>query len=203
MEERNTNFYINDGLIMQGEQIDTSVAVKIALDHGWSSIKGEHIFMETLVSPVDYTPLTNSGLLEYRGKKYIIGQGRLGKQATKTENDNYFLLTLAGIAKELGYQRLEKTTHVELYAGVPLTMFGAERKAFREYLWHKEQLSFTFEGVHYCFYLDKVKIYAQCYAAIANRMGDMNRLRCVDLGSWTMDVLSVKDKIPMDKDAYT
>ena len=31
----------------------------------------------------------------------------------------------------------------------------------------------------------------------------MNRLRCVDLGSWTMDVLSVKDKVPIDKDAYT
>lgn len=202
-EERNTNYYTVDGLIMQGEHMDASAPVKIALDHGWSSIKGEHIFMENLVTPVDYTPLTNNGLLEYRGRKYIIGQGRLGKQATKTENDNYFLLTLAGIAKELSYQRLEKTTHVELYACVPLTMFGAERKAFREYLWHKEQLSFTFEGVHYCFYLDKVKIYAQCYAAIANRMGDMNRLRCVDLGSWTMDVLSVKDKVPMDKAAYT
>ena len=202
-EERNTNYYAVDGLIMQGEHMDVSTPVKIALDHGWSSIKGEHIFMENLVTPVDYTPLTNNGLLEYRGRKYIIGQGRMGKQATKTENDNYFLLTLAGIAKELSYQRIEKTTHVELYAGVPLTMFGAERKAFREYLWHKEQLSFTFEGVHYCFYLDKVKIYAQCYAAIANRMGDMNRLRCVDLGSWTMDVLSVKDKVPMDKDAYT
>lgn len=159
--------------------------------------------MENLVTQVDYTPLTNNGLLEYRGRKYIIGQGRLGKQATKTENDNYFLLTLAGIAKELNYHKREKTTHVELYAGVPLTMFGAERKAFREYLWHKEQLSFNFEGVHYCFYLDKVKIYAQCYAAIANRIGDMNRLRCVDLGSWTMDVLSVKDKVPIDKDAYT
>ena len=159
--------------------------------------------MENLVTQVDYTPLTNNGLLEYRGRKYIIGQGRLGKQATKTENDNYFLLTLAGIAKELNYQKREKTTHVELYVGVPLTMFGAERKAFREYLWHKEQLSFNFEGVHYCFYLDKVKIYAQCYAAIANRIGDMNRLRCVDLGSWTMDVLSVKDKVPIDKDAYT
>ena len=113
-------------------------AVKIALDHGWSSIKGEHIFMETSVVPVEYTPLTNNGLLEYRGRKYIVGQGRLGKQATKTENDNYFLLTLAGIAKELRYQGLEKTTHVELYAGVPLTMFGVERKEFREYLWHKE-----------------------------------------------------------------
>lgn len=202
-EKRNINYYAVDGLIMQGEHVDVNVPIKIALDHGWSSIKGEHIFMENLVTPVDYTPLTNNGLLEYRGRKYIIGQGRMGKQATKTENGNYFLLTLAGIAKELSYQRLEKTTHVELYAGVPLTMFGAERKAFREYLWHKEQLSFTFEGVHYCFYLDKVKIYAQCYAAIANRMGDMNSLRCVDLGSWTMDVLSVKDKVPMDKDAYT
>lgn len=202
-EKRNINYYAVDGLIMQGEHVDVNVPIKIALDHGWSSIKGEHIFMENLVTQVDYTPLTNNGLLEYRGRKYIIGQGRLGKQATKTENDNYFLLTLAGIAKELNYQKREKTTHVELYAGVPLTMFGAERKAFREYLWHKEQFSFNFEGVHYCFYLDKVKIYAQCYAAIANRMGDMNRLRCVDLGSWTMDVLSVKDKIPMDKDAYT
>ena len=201
-EKRNINYYAVDGLIMQGEHVDVNVPIKIALDHGWSSIKGEHIFMENLVTPVDYTPLTNNGLLEYRGRKYIIGQGRLGKQATKTENDNYFLLTLAGIAKELNYHKREKTTHVELYAGVPLTMFGAERKAFREYLWHKEQLSFNFEGVHYCFYLDKVKIYAQCYAAIANRMGDMNRLRCVDLGSWTMDVLSVKDKVSMDKDAY-
>ena len=75
--------------------------VRIALDHGWSSIKGEHTFMETSVVPVEYTPLTNHGLLEYKGKKYIVGQGRLGKQATKTENENYFLLTLAGIAKEL------------------------------------------------------------------------------------------------------
>lgn len=181
----------------------TMAPVKIALDHGWSSIKGEHIFMETSVVQVDYTPLTNHGLLEYKGQKYIVGQGRLGKQATKTENENYFLLTLAGIAKELQYQGKTQTEHVELYAGVPLTLFGAERKEFRDYLWHKERISFTFEGVHYSIFIDKVKIYAQCYAAVANRMGDLDRLRCVDLGSWTLDVLSVRDRIPMDKDAYT
>ena len=152
---------------------------------------------------MDYTPLTNHGLLEYKGQKYIVGQGRLGKQATKTENENYFLLTIAGIAKELQYQGKTRTEHVELYAGVPLTLFGAERKEFRDYLWHKERISFTFEGVHYSIFIDKVKIYAQCYAAIANRMGDLDRLRCIDLGSWTLDVLSVRDRIPMDKDAYT
>lgn len=131
----------------------TMVPVKIALDHGWSSIKGEHTFMETSVVPVDYEPLTKNGLLEYKGKKYIVGQGRLGKQATKTENENYFLLTLAGIVKELQYQGKAGAEHVELYAGVPLTLFGAERKEFRDYLWHKERLSFTFEGVHYSLWI--------------------------------------------------
>ena len=197
------DFMMNGIYSRENELKAENAPVKIALDHGWSSIKGEHIFMETSVVPVDYTPLTNHGLLEYKGQKYIVGQGRLGKQATKTENENYFLLTLAGIAKELQYQGKTQTEHVELYAGVPLTLFGAERKEFRDYLWHKERISFSFEGVHYSFFMDKVKIYAQCYAAIANRMGDMDRLRCVDLGSWTLDVLSVRDRIPMDKDAYT
>ena len=107
----------------------TMAPVKIALDHGWSSIKGEHTFMETSIVPVDYEPLTKNGLLEYKGKKYIVGQGRLGKQATKTENENYFLLTLAGIAKELQYQGKTAASHVELYAGVPLTLFGASMMA--------------------------------------------------------------------------
>lgn len=110
---------------------------------------------------------------------------------------------LAGIAKELCYQGLEKTTHVVLYVGVPLTFFGVEGKVFCEYLWHKEHFSFNFKGVQYCFYLEKVKIYAQCYTAVSNCMGNMSRLRCVYLGSWTMAVLSLKDKVPMDKDAYT
>ena len=46
----------------------TMAPVKIALDHGWSSIKGEHTFMETSVVPVDYEPLTKNGLLNIRGK---------------------------------------------------------------------------------------------------------------------------------------
>lgn len=129
-EGRNINYYTNDALIMQGEQIDASASVKIALDHGWSSIKGEHIFMENLVTPVDYTPLTNNGLLEYRGRKYIIGQGRLGKQATKTENNNYFLLTLAGIAKELSYQKHEKATHVDYMPGYHLRCLVQREKHF-------------------------------------------------------------------------
>lgn len=38
-EKRNINYYAVDGLIMQGEHVDVNVPIKIALDHGWSSIK--------------------------------------------------------------------------------------------------------------------------------------------------------------------
>ena len=48
----------------------TMAPVKIALDHGWSSIKGEHIFMETSVVPVDYTPKQKTDLIEQLLKEW-------------------------------------------------------------------------------------------------------------------------------------
>ena len=58
------DFMMNSIYMRKNELKAENEPVKIALDHGWSSIKGEHIFMETSVVPVDYTPLTNHGLLE-------------------------------------------------------------------------------------------------------------------------------------------
>ncbi|MFR8448990.1 MAG: hypothetical protein ACLVB0_00070 [Fusicatenibacter saccharivorans] len=159
--------------------------------------------METSVVPVDYTPLTNHGLLEYKGQKYIVGQGRLGKQATKTENENYFLLTLAGIAKELQYQGKHKQSMWNYMQECHLHCLVLRERNFVIICGIRKEFLLPLKGVHYSIFIDKVKIYAQCYAAIANRMGDLDRLRCIDLGSWTLDVLSVRDRIPMDKDAYT
>ena len=57
----------------------TMAPVKIALDHGWSSIKGEHTFMETSIVPVDMSLLPRTDFWSIKGKKYIVGQGRLWK----------------------------------------------------------------------------------------------------------------------------
>lgn len=48
-EKRNINYYAVDGLIMQGEHVDVNVPIKIALDHGWSSIK-ENTFLWRILS---------------------------------------------------------------------------------------------------------------------------------------------------------
>lgn len=87
----------------------------------------------------DFTELqtmsaTKDNLLEFRGRKYVIGQGRMGKQETKTENENYYLLTLAAIAMELRERTEAKTVKVNLAVGVPLTLYGKEKKEFKNYL---------------------------------------------------------------------
>lgn len=80
----------------------------------------QSIEKEGVIVPALARPKADGGyeLIAGHRRKYIVGQGRLGKQATKTENENYFLLTLAGIAKELQYQGKTQTEYVELYAGV-------------------------------------------------------------------------------------
>ena len=84
------------------------------------------------------------------------------------ENDNYYLLTLAAIAKEIK-QRDEKTEcSVKLAAGLPLAGFGREKKPFREYLLRSSQpVCFKFEGIPYKVTIEDVKLFPQGYSAIA------------------------------------
>ena len=49
----------------------------------------------------------------------------------------------------------------------------------------------------------KVRVFAQCHAAIANRMEGMDRLTAVDCGSWTLDIMSVVNKVPVLDECHT
>ncbi len=66
------------------------------------------------------------------------------------ENDNYYLLTLAAIAKEIQQRGEKRECAVILGAGLPLAGFGREKKVFREHLFRSSQpVSFKFEGISY------------------------------------------------------
>lgn len=49
----------------------------------------------------------------------------------------------------------------------------------------------------------KVRVFAQCHAAIANRMEGMDRVTAVDCGSWTLDIMSVVNKVPVLDECHT
>ena len=177
--------------------------ILIAIDHGWSSIKTPSIIFENGITELQTMPATKDNLLEFRGRKYVIGQGRMGKQETKTENESYYLLTLAAIAKELRKRTGAKVVKVNLAVGVPLTLYGKEKKEFKNYLRANDKVSFYYEGDRYVVHFGKVRVFAQCHAAIANRMEGMDRLTAVDCGSWTLDIMSVVNKVPVLDECHT
>ena len=86
----------------------------------------------------------------------------------KMENDNYYLLTLAAIAKEIKQRGGATECSVNIAAGLPLAGFGREKKPFREYLLRSSQpVSYRFEGIPYKITIEDVKLVPQGYSAIA------------------------------------
>ena len=74
-------------------------------------------------------------MLTYGGRYYVVGSGRQPLQRDKTQTEDYYLLTLAAIAKELEHRGAEHTASIHLAAGLPLTSFGRDKKSFRSYLY--------------------------------------------------------------------
>ena len=85
---------------------------------------------------------------------------------SKVENENFYLLTLVAIAKELEI-RGKNEANVVLAVGLPLTRFSAERTPFIDYLSKNRDVVFGFEQKLYKIHILNVLVYPQCYAAIA------------------------------------
>ena len=120
----------------------------IGVDHGYYAVKTRHFSFPAGITAYRYEPYTLQNTLEYQGKYYVCGTGRQPILRNKMENDNYYLLTLAAIAKEIQQRGEKRECAVNLSAGLPLAGFGREKKVFREYLFRSSQpVSFKFEGI--------------------------------------------------------
>ena len=148
--------------------MDNKVEV-IGIDHGWSGMKTVHEVFTSGCKEISTEPAFTENLLEFGGKYYKIGSRRLEVKDTKVTDENYYMLTLAAVEKELKI-RGRKTAHVLLAVGLLLTRFGDEKKDFVSYLSKKKEVSFTFEKEKYHIFIDNVCVYPQCYAAVIDRI---------------------------------
>ena len=98
-----------------------SETITIGVDHGYAAMKTTHCAFPTGLVEYDHEPYTQQDVLEYGGKFYVVGSGRQPLQKDKTATEDYYLLTLAAIAKELAHRGAEPTAAVHLAAGLPLT----------------------------------------------------------------------------------
>ncbi len=175
----------------------------IGIDHGWSGMKTVHEVFTSGCKEISTEPAFTENLLEFGGKYYKIGSRRLEVKDTKVTDENYYMLTLAAVAKELKI-RGRKTAHVLLAVGLPLTRFGDEKKEFVSCLSRKKEVSFTFEKEKYHIFIDNVCVYPQCYAAVIDRIDKFpEKQLVVDIGSWTVDIMPIIGHLPDESACVT
>ena len=138
----------------------------------------------------------------FNERYFKVGEGRLPLKDTKVEDGDYFLLTLAAIAREMDYHGLNDT-EVCIAAGLPFTRFGQEKAEFKEYL-NPGDREFQYNGKEYHIKCSDVFLYPQCYAAVADRLGKLpGELLIVDIGSKTVDIIHARKHIPVESDFIT
>ena len=75
--------------------------VIVAVDQGYGNIKTANHCFQTGITAYDSEPLFTRDMLIYGGKYYLIGEGHKEFLPEKQLDEDYFLLTLVAIAKEL------------------------------------------------------------------------------------------------------
>ena len=171
----------------------------IGVDHGYAAMKTAHCAFPTGVVEYEHEPYTQKGALEYGGKYYVVGSGRQPLQKEKTATEDYYLLTLAAIAKEIDFREADRTAEVLLAAGLPLTSFGRDKKRFREYLLRDgKPVLFRYEGREYAMTITDVSLFPQGYAAVLTQseLLDEPSIIVADIGGWTVDLMRLDNRIP-------
>ena len=171
----------------------------IGVDHGYAAMKTAHFSFPTGLVEYEHEPYTQKDVLEYGGKYYVVGSARQPLQRDKTRTEDYYLLTLAAIAKELDSRSMERTAEVLLAAGLPLTSFGRDKKKFRDYLLRGgKPVCFRYEGRDYTVRFTDVMLFPQGYAAVLTQteLLDEPSVIVADIGGWTVDLMRLDNRIP-------
>lgn len=176
-----------------------SEMIIIGVDHGYAAMKTAHFTFPTGLVEYEHEPYTQRNVLEYGGRYFVVGSGRQPLQKDKTRTEDYYLLTLAVIARELAYRGAERAAAVHLAAGLPLTSFGRDKKKFRDYLFRDGQMvSFRYDGVDYAVTIPEVSLFPQGYAAVLTQteLLDEPSVIVADIGGWTVDLMRLDNRIP-------
>ena len=177
--------------------------VVIGIDHGYGNIKTASSCFRTSVKAYDIEPTFTSNMLIYNGRYYIIGEGHKEFIPEKQNDDDYYILTLAAVGRELYARNLESAS-VYLAAGLPLTWVSEQKDEFKAYLLREPHVDFVFKKR--TFHVDFVgaDILPQGFAAVTNQMGEFRGVNMIcDIGNGTMNVMYINDHRPIVEKMFT
>ncbi len=120
----------------------------IGLDHGYGNIKTAHRVFKTGVECMEEEPIVSMNYVKYNDRYYVIGENHLIYQGNKTDSQDFFILTLAGLAEELKFRGLYEAK-VVLAVGLPLAWAKSQAADFKKYLMQEQELFFLFRKESY------------------------------------------------------
>ena len=175
----------------------------IGIDHGYGNMKTVNHCFKTGLLTYDAEPLFTGDMLVYSDKYYLIGEGHKEFIPDKIRDEDYYVLTLVAIAKELQCENITEAK-VIIAAGLPLTWTSGQKKDFATYLSKNKEVCFTYQKVDYHIIIEGVRIYPQGYAGIAEFASTMKGVNLVaDIGNGTMNVLYMINGKPQAGKMYT
>lgn len=175
----------------------------IAVDHGYGNIKTAHTVTPAGITEYDSEPAFKGNILEYDGKWYKIGETHKEFVADKSSDDEYYLLTLMAIARELNQ---EKITDADVYiaCGLPLKWVRIQRENFKSYLTRKKKVSFKYNGTEYRIRIVGCTVLPQGYPAVAWAVKNYQGTHMVaDIGNGTMNIMYIIDKKVKEERCWT
>jgi plasmid segregation protein ParM len=176
------------------------VAHIIGVDTGNKSIKTINChFAAGLKSFNNKPPLMNEWLL-FNNKYYIPTNQRVTYLEDKTQTDEYFILTLFAISKEVKARNLEisKFEDVILSVGLPPSHIGRLGDEFIKYF-KKGFVNYEYNGEKFSINLKNILLFPQAYSAIVpdfERYREIKKAYIIDIGGYTTDVILLNNGQP-------
>ncbi len=170
----------------------------IGIDHGNRNIKtaGGAVFSAS-IQPITTKPDSLENVLEFQNRSYFIGAGvPVIERVDKTENEDYYILTLAALAMELKNRKLT-SANVRMGAALPPRRFQSQKDGFKKYLSKTKELHFRYEGIHYHVILENVYIFMQGHVVIHTLLDEIPGFcLLVDIRGGTVDLVGFVDGMP-------
>lgn len=184
----------------------------IGVDAGYGNMKTASTIFPTGLTAMDTKPYFEGDIMELDGRWYRIGEGHKAYNPDKTADEEFYILTLASVAKELK-QNGFREANVHLALGLPTTWTGRQREAYRAYMLRNRDVSFIFNDISYRIHFVDGSVFPQGYAAMVPIMdndkkyngfrGFMGTVMMADIGNGTMNIMQLQNGRPDDKHCWT
>ena len=176
----------------------------IGVDHGYGYVKTANTLMKSGIEELPEEQFFTDDILVFNDNVYAVGQNRTEQYEDKTQNLDYYILTLAAIARELQLKKIKKANNILLAVGLPYSYISRQRDDFKKYLGKQKNVTFKYEGSKYEITIKNVKVFPQGFPMITTELDSgVSDLTVADIGSRTIDVLTFHDGKPVYQNCFS